>query len=60
MNDLHFDQVGFPAAPTQVVETPWRSDLAESHPSFRKVELFPARYDDRQLYVRALERRVPR
>lgn len=60
MNDLHFDAVGFPAVSTRVIKTPWRSDLAEPHPRFRKIELFPVRYDNRPLHVRALERREER
>lgn len=54
----HSDEVGFPAEATRVHRTPLVA-LGQSDERNRKRELFPARYDNRPLHVRALERRVP-
>lgn len=50
------DEPGWPAESTRVVRE--RLDAAElAHRRNRKVELYPSRYDDRPLHVRALEMR---
>ncbi len=51
---------GFKATATRVKATLWRRGDAEPDPQYRKVELFPWRYDNRPLHVRAMERRVER
>jgi hypothetical protein len=53
----HSDAVGWPAEATHVERTRWRPGFGEPDPRLRKRELFPSRYDNRPLHVRALEAR---